>query len=355
MKIIERYLGKTIISTTLSVLGVLLALFALIKLIAETRDIGSGNYTLLSAFYYVLLTLPSQFYTFSPIAILLGTILGLGLLARHSELIILNASGVSLYQIAWCLFKSTLLIVFFTVLIGEGIAPRAANLAESHKTFLTTRGQTLMTQQGSLWIRDGHNFIYIQSILNPTHLTQVSRYQFDDHNNLLNASFAKQVNYENNNWQAYDVVTSQLSPKQVTSNQSQHQTWPFSFSPKLLNISIILPEQMSLKQLNEYIHYRQKNLLNTSQYSLAFWQRLLQPFAIWLMMFLAIPFTFKHLRSVATSLRTIAGIVVGFGFYLLNEFFGPFAIVYQWPPLLAALLPLIIFTLIAALLMYWAK
>ena len=51
MKIIERYLGKTIISTTLSVLGVLLALFALIQLIAETRDIGSGNYTLLSAFY----------------------------------------------------------------------------------------------------------------------------------------------------------------------------------------------------------------------------------------------------------------------------------------------------------------
>ncbi len=354
MKIIERYLGKTVISTTLSVLGVLLTLFALIKLIAETRDIGSGHYTLLSAFYYVLLTLPSQFYTFSPIAILLGSILGLSLLAKHSELTVLNASGVSLYQIAWSLFKATLLIVLFTVLIGEGLAPRAARLAESHKAFLTTSGQTLMTQQGSLWIRDGHNFIYIQSILNQTHLNNVSRYQFGDRNNLLKASFAKKVNYEKNNWNAYDVVTSNLSAKKITAQSIEHEIWPLSFSPKLLNISIILPEQMSLKQLNEYIRYRQKNLLNTSQYSLAFWQRILQPFAIWIMMCLAIPFTFKHLRSLATSLRTIAGITVGFGFYLLNEFFGPFAIVYQWPPFLAALLPLLIFMLIAVILMYWA-
>jgi lipopolysaccharide export system permease protein len=354
MKIIERYLGKTVIATTLSVLGVLLALFALIQLIAETRDIGYGHYTLLSASYYVLLTLPSQFYTFSPIAILLGTILGLSLLARHSELTVLNASGVSLYQIAWSLFKSTLLIIFFTVLIGEGIAPRAARLAENHKAFLTTSGQTLMTQQGSLWIRDGHNFIYIQSILNPMHLNKVSRYQFNNHNDLLKASFAKQVNYEKNSWIAYDVVTSSLSAKKVTANHTTQEVWPLSFSPKLLNISIILPEQMSLKQLNEYIRYRKKNLLNNSQYSLAFWQRVLQPFAIWIMMCLAIPFTFKHLRSLATSLRTIAGVSVGFGFYLLNEFFGPFAIVYQWPPFLAALLPLLIFMLIAALLMYWA-
>jgi lipopolysaccharide export system permease protein len=352
MKIIERYLGKTVISTTLSVLGVLLTLFALIKLIAETRDIGYGHYTFLSACYYVLLTLPAQFYSFAPIAILLGTILGLSVLARHSELTILNGSGVSLYQIAWSLFKATLLLVFFIVLIGEGLAPRADRLAENHKVFLTTRGQTLMTQQGSLWIRDGHNFIYIKSIVDPTHLNGVSRYQLDDHNNLLSASFAEKVNYANNYWEAHAVVTSHLNAKKITTTHSEHELWPFSFSPKLLNISIIFPEQMSLKQLNEYIHYRNKNRLSSSPYALAFWQRILQPFAIWIMMCLAIPFTVKHLRSMATSLRTIAGVTVGFGFYLLNEFFGPFAIVYQWPPFLAALLPLLIFTVLAALLLY---
>ena len=139
MKIVDRYLGRTIISTTLSVLGVLLILFSLIKLIAETRDIGYGHYTLSSAFIYVLLTLPSQFYSFFPVAILLGSILGLSILAKHNELMILHSNGVSLYQMAWSLIKATLLIVFLTVLIGEGLAPRAARLAESHKSFLTTK------------------------------------------------------------------------------------------------------------------------------------------------------------------------------------------------------------------------
>lgn len=355
MKIIDRYLGRTIISTTLSVLGILLVLFSLIKLIAETRDIGYGHYTLACAFYYVLLTLPSQFYSFFPVAILLGSILGLSVLAKHSELMILHSNGVSLYQMAWSLIKATLLMVFLTVLIGEGLAPRAARLAENYKSSLTTDGQTLITQQGAVWIRDGHNYIYIQSILDPTHLNKVSRYQFDDNNNLLTASFAKQVNYERNVWNANDIATSIISLKKIQAKHIAHEIWPLSFSPKLLNISIIKPEEMSLRQLNDYIRYRRKNLLNISQYSLAFWQRVLQPAAIWVMLCLAIPFTFKHLRTLATSLKTIAGVAVGFGFYLLNDFFGPFAIVYQWPPFLAALLPILIFMFIAIILMRWAR
>ncbi len=355
MKIIDRYLGRTIINTTLSVLGILLILFSLIKLISETRDIGTGHYTLANAFYYVLLTLPSQFYSFFPIAILLGSILGLSVLSKHSELMVLHSNGVSLYQMAWSLVKATLLMVFITVLVGEGLAPRAARLAEKYKSFLTTKGQTLMTQQGSVWIRDGHNFIYIQSILDPAHLTNVSRYQFDDNNNLLEASFAKQVNYKANSWHAYGIATSLISLKKVNATSTTHEIWPFSFSPKLLTISIIKPGEMSLRQLNDYIHYRKKNLLNTSQYSLAFWQRIVEPISLWIMLCLAIPFSFKHLRTLATSLRTIAGITIGFSFYLLNDFFGPFAIVYQWPPFLAALLPLFIFMFITILLMHWAR
>lgn len=355
MKIIDHYLGRTVINTTLAVIGILLVLFALTKLISETRDIGYGHYTLASALYYVLLTLPSQFYSFFPISILLGSILGLSVLAKHSELMILHSSGVSLYQMAWSLIKATLFMVFLTILIGEGLAPHAARLAENHKFLLTTNGQTLMTQQGAIWIRDGHNYIYIQSILDPAHLAKVNRYQFDDNNNLLEASFAKQVNYVGNTWHAYDISTSIMGLKKIQAKHIPNEIWPFSFSPKLLNISIIQPDEMSLRQLYDYIRYRRRNLLNTSQYSLAFWQRLLQPVAIWVMLCLAIPFTFKHLRTLATSLRAIAGVAVGFGFYLLNDFFGPFVIVYQWPPFLAALLPILIFMFIAIVLMRWAK
>lgn len=343
MKILTRHLGKTVIHTSLSVLAVLIALFALINLIAETGDVGKGNYTLLSACTYVLLTLPSQFYSFAPIALLLGTLLGLGALAKYNELNVVRINGVSLGQLAWALFKATWILIAVVVLIGEGLAPRAARLAENHKTLLTTGGQTFMTKQGTLWIRDGQDFIYIHSILTPTHLKNVTRYTFNSQQHLERVAFAEEVKYENQQWKATHIAYSTFNLPNIQSAQLKEAIWPLSFNPKLLKISVINPENMSLHQLRETITYREKNHLSSQNYRLAFWQRLLQPLAIWIMMALAIPFTFTQPRNAATSVRTIMGTLVGFSFYLLNQFFSPVAIVYQWPPILAALLPLFIF------------
>jgi len=74
-----------------------------------------------------------------------------------------------------------------------------------------------------------------------------------------------------------------------------------------------------------------------------FWQRLFQPLATLVMICLAVPFIFGPLRTGTMGLRILSGVIVGFGFYILNQFFGPFSMVYQFPPLLAAGLPTLLF------------
>jgi len=69
------------------------------------------------------------------------------------------------------------------------------------------------------------------------------------------------------------------------------------------------------------------------------------------MLFLAIPFIFGPLRSVTMGLRLVSGVVVGFSFYMLNQFFGPFSLVYNVPPFVAALLPSLLFFIIGVFLM----
>ncbi len=78
-------------------------------------------------------------------------------------------------------------------------------------------------------------------------------------------------------------------------------------------------------------------------YQLSYWQRVLQPLASLVMMFLAIPFVFGPLRSVTTSLRLLMGIIVGFAFYITNQLFPPLSQVLNFPPYLAAVLPILIF------------
>lgn len=83
--------------------------------------------------------------------------------------------------------------------------------------------------------------------------------------------------------------------------------------------------------------------MSASTFKLAFWQRLVQPFAALVMIMLAIPFIFGPLRSVTMGLRIVTGAAVGFAFYLLNQFFGPFCLVYQIPVFLGAILPTLFF------------
>jgi lipopolysaccharide export system permease protein len=346
MKTLDRYLGVTIINTTLMVLVMLVGLTLFINLIKEISAIGTGAYGLIGALEYVLLDLPQTTYSFFPMATLIGVLLGLSLLAHHSELIILRASGVSIARITWSVMKAAILLLIIATILGEWLAPIAEHTAENRKEILTSGGQALVTGRG-LWIRDGQNIINIQTVIGTRRIDGVNRYVFDSNRNLIRASHADSGIYQHGQWVMKNIASSYITPTAIHSQQQAAENWQLSLDPKLLRISVADPDEMSLFQLDDYIHYLTENNLNSSVYALNFWQRVLQPLATLIMVWLAIPFVFGSLRSMTMGLRIVLGILVGFSFFILNEFFGPFSVVYQWPPLLAASLPLILFAIAA--------
>lgn len=346
MKIIDRYLGTTVINATALVLLMLLGLSVFITLVKEISDIGTGAYGILGALEYVALDLPQQLYMFFPMAALLGVLLGLGMLASNNELTIMRASSMSLGRIGLGVMKTALLMLVVVTFLGEGLAPMAEHAAESHKTLLTSNGQTLKTTRG-VWVRDGQNFLYIRAVFGGKRLEGVNRYLFDDAHNLLSSSYAQTGVYEHGQWTMHNVVESDISPTQVQTQKVAQTLWPLTLSPTVLRISEVDPDEMSLRQLHDYLLYLRDNNLNTGTYALAFWQRIMQPLATVVMMWLAIPFVFGPLRSATMGLRLMLGAVVGFSFYTLNQFFGPLSLVYQFPPLLAASIPIALFALAA--------
>jgi lipopolysaccharide export system permease protein len=105
-------------------------------------------------------------------------------------------------------------------------------------------------------------------------------------------------------------------------------------------------QSMSLTRLREYANYLKKNRLQASNFQLAFWQRVFQPFTTMIMVLLSIPFVFAAPRSVSMGRRILFAIIVGFSFYISNAFFGEFSIVLQFPPMIAAILPTILFAIV---------
>lgn len=349
MRIIDRYIATTIIHTTAIVLLMLVGITIFITFIQEMNDIGTGSYTFFAAFFYVLLALPNQVYSFFPMAMLVGVSLGLGLLANHSELTVLRASGMSLARITIAVMKGSFVLLLVFTLIGEWLGPLANHIAEYQKTLLTSKGQAMEMTHGA-WMRDGANFLYIESMLNDKHLQGVSRYQFDAQRNLSKASYAKNATYQNHQWQMQDISESDINLKQITTDKNAQANWQLTINPKILRISAVDPSEMTLDQLYEYISYLKQNSLNPSNYTLAFWQRILQPIGTLVMVWLAIPFVFGSLRRMTMGVRMMIGISLGFVFYILNQFFGPLTLVFQLPPFLAACIPMMIFALTAYLL-----
>jgi lipopolysaccharide export system permease protein len=351
IKMLDRYVGMTVLRLTALVFLVVLGMEFFITIVAQFGSIGHGNFGLWQALEYSVLTLPTNIYSLFPMIGLLGSLLALGSLASSSELVAMRSAGVSVLSIIASVLKAAVLMLVVMVLLGECLAPHAQHFAEKNKLRAESGGLAAKTSSG-VWFKSGDNFVRVESILPHYRMLGITEYQFNSQHQMTAVIKAKEAKRVNHQWMLYGVLKTELSATRTLSQNLQQTPWrSVHVNSKLLGVSKNSSSEMTLPALYRYVSYQNKNGIAASSFDLAFWQRLLQPLATLIMIFLAIPFVFGPLRSVTMGVRIVTGAVVGFAFYLLNQFFGPFSLVYQIPPVLGASLPLILFTVLAVLLM----
>lgn len=347
-KVLERYIARTVIlATALTALAMTGVLF-LITFLSELKNLG-GDFGLGQVLFYVLLRLPNDFYQFSPLLILLGSIIGLSILSSSRELIVMRASGFATSKIVFSVLRGALLLILVVTFIGEWIGPELSFKAEVRKENMQNAGQAVVTSSG-VWFHLDDNFIHVEQVVGRQRLEGVTRYQFDSNHRLQAAYYAKTLTYENKEWTMNDVVMTSFYNERTKSQALAHVPWDLKINPNLFNVGLVEPKEMTLPKLLKFSRYLKQNGLQYSQYQFDFWQRVFQPLASLVMIFLAIPFVLGTMTSSTLGWRVIVGIITGFLFFILNAFLGQLSIVYQVPTALAAALPMLVFALLAALL-----
>ncbi len=348
---LHRYIATTVLITTAIIFFVVCGLYMIFTYVAEVQNIGQGVYGPLQAMTYVLLTLPANIYLILPIVALLGSLMGLGLLASHSELIAMRAAGVSIRQIAQGVFYASVLICFLAFVVGSYIGPELAQYAMVKKA-VEMQGQAVLITANSTWLKQDNDFIFIGKIETSGHLYNIRRYHVAN-GKLTEVDTADEAYYHNQTWQVSNITAVTFTPLGIVKQTVVKTTWKSLVNPRLLQVLASNSGNLTLTSLWSYIRYRQLNGLTTAQYELSFWQTFFQPLSVIILALLAVPFVFGPLRSANAGLRVIAGVVVGFIFFIINQFFGPFTSVYSFPPLLGAMLPSLIFACILVA-MIWA-
>lgn len=348
-KILERYIAKTIFQATGIAALIITSVLFIMSLLAEAKSIGVGEYSFGQTVIYVLLQLPNEIYHFSPMLILLGSIIGLSILSSYRELAVMRSSGFSIGRIINSVLTASLVLILAISVVGEWIGPNLSYKAVMRKENAKHGSEAVATAAG-VWFHIENNFIHVQSVVGRQLLNGVTRYQFDNNHMLQAVYYAKTLSSQNNQWLMKDVVKTTFYPDRVKSQSFPETPWDLKINTNLLNVGVVDPNELSLPKLVKFARYLEQNGLQSSEYRFNFWQRIFQPLSSLVMIFLAIPFVLGALSTSTMGWRIVIGILTGFAFFILDALLGQLCIVYQIPTLMAALLPPLIFAALGLLL-----
>ncbi len=342
-KILDIYIGRTIVSTTALTLSMLVGLSAIIKYVEQLRRVGRGTYDLLTALWYVVLSIPRDIEMFFPMAVLLGALIGLGMLASSSELTVMQAAGVSKLQIGLSVLKTAVPLMLIVMALGEWGSPVTQKMARELRA-VAISGGNILSVQNAVWAKDGNDFIYIARVNEDDTLRGVNIWQYDNHDDLKTTIFAEDADFNTDRgWLLSEATITNMQGESRSKDVFEQLRWKTTLTPDKLAVVTVKPEELSMSGVYEYVTYLRESQQDASRYELAFWRKAVQPVSIAVMMLLALSFVFGPLRSVTMGARVLSGVVFGFGFYISNEVFGPMSIVYRLHPAIGALGPSVIF------------
>ena len=83
--------------------------------------------------------------------------------------------------------------------------------------------------------------------------------------------------------------------------------------------------------------------------------RPMNPFTILVMLALALPFAYLQTRSGGIGYKVFGGIMLGISFQLFNSLFSHAGLLGAWPPFLSAVIPALIYFILAIAGIRWVS
>jgi lipopolysaccharide export system permease protein len=339
---------RSVIGYTALVMAVLMLLSGLYLFIAQQDDIGTGNFSVVDAFVFAGLNLPQYTFELLPIGALIGALLALGNMARASELVVMRASGVSVVRLAGWSALGGIVLMVATWIIGEYVAPPLEQYGREHKTFAKYE-EISLTGGRNAWAKDGNTFLAVQQQSADNRFGGVYVVQFDAQRRLQSVGRAASASVgADNRWMLENYVGSRFDDDHVVAEKAARTELATQLSPDFLGLAIVKESSLPARALYTYVRHLRANGLDASSYETAFWARIARTVALVVVVVLAVPFAFGPMRSTGTGARTVVGILIGAGFFLLTRLLESSGQVFDLPPVVVAWAPTALLLLVTS-------
>ncbi len=298
-------------------------LIFMIDFVEMLRQSGKrGNVSGLTLVWLTLLRLPAYTEILLAFAVLVGSIGTLLQLSRKSELAVIRAAGMSVWQ-----FLAPGIIVAFVlgVLAVVVYNPMAASArAESERLFSEAFGREanfLRTQSSGSWLRqdgaDGSSVISAGGVVEGgLKLLSVNIFQFDQEGRFVERIEAERANLLEGYWQLEKVLVS--APGREPDRYDSYLISTY-LTPERLQDALGTVISVSFWELPGLIEVAEQAGLSASQYRIQYELLLSRPLLLICMVLLAATVSLRSFRSGGIQTMVVTGMMGGFGFFLLAE------------------------------------
>lgn len=352
--LITRYFGKTLLRTTSFMLLIIVSLMLFFDFLGEFAN-ADRHVVLGDILWMLLLRAPQHLYQTMPIAVLFGALFGIGQLVRDSEYAVMRVSGLSLLQLTRVLSTVGLGFAAFTFVIGEWVLPYADKVGiEMNLQVSRAYVQTMM--RSGVWVKDAQYIATFQSIgENGMHPRGITLRRMNAQNHLQFEIVAESATPVADGWMLNNARKTRYTPEKVITESSPRLHWETSVNPILLTVMTASPERMPARQLYGFVRHLIRNHQSSHRQQIAFWTRLIYPLGCISMLLLALPFAQLQQRSGGAGVRLLLGLMIGMGFYLLNQVFASIGLLQAWSPLYSAAAPTLTLLGLALMALWWRE
>ena len=346
-QLLDRYIQVAAFKAYVLVVTGLTALFSLLAFVDQLGLVGQGHYRVSDALVYVLLSAPYRLLQMTPMSMLLGSLLALGVLGRNSELIAMRSMGFSEGRVIRRIVMLALPIAVVLLLLAEFVIPTAQRLAQERRSSALTSLTTLRSDD-SFWAQGDGQYLNVQQFLYGNVPRDIDIYAFNDDGNLTSFIHAGSADIRpDGTWLLSDVIRKRIRASQFNSEHLASLSWHSFISAKQTRLLILPPESMPPIALYRYVRALKARHQQATRYDQELWAKLSMPLSMVAMIMIAAPFAFGAPRADSFGRQITTGAVVGIVFTFAQQITNQLDLLLDLNPAAVALAPPLLLMVLA--------
>lgn len=350
MSILFRYLLREYAKIFFMCFAGLMTIYLVVDFFEKVRRFLRYDAQWLDVLTYFILKMPGISFQIAPLAILMATLLTLGLFSRNHEITAMRSSGISLARITSPFLAFAACVALVLLLFSSTVIPLAAIEAEEIRVVhIEKKPASATLKLPQPWARvDADIFLHVNSIATGgTALGGVQLFHFDRAFRLIEVTEAEEARYADRTWTLYRGIRRQFNEDgSVTGKPFEQQSASLTLIPSDFTGALAgESESMTFRDIRGYRGRLYQNGSQLRRLMTDYYGRIAFPFVTIIMVLVGIALSLRRSGTRGGSMAVGIGqaLMIGFFYWATHSVAIAFGRGGALPPMLAGWMTNILF------------